>query len=95
MGGCGHRAVAVHQLKGDVMLSFINTDSIRIIRAEKCADEKFPDKLSYKIRITNTDGMSHDVKCFRDKQSAQNFLDEIAEEITNKDANHVVIINQL
>ena len=77
------------------MLGFIDADSIRVIRAEKHVDEKFPDKISYKIRITNTDGMSRDLKCFRDKHSAQIFLDEIAKEIANEGVNHIVIASEL
>lgn len=71
-------------------------NQITMIKLEKCTDERFPDRTSFKIRAYNSEGFQVDLKVgLHNRSVAQAYLNEIAEEITSEGADHIVIVSEL
>lgn len=68
-----------------------NLNSIKMINAMRFTDEW--NRPFYKVRAYVL--QEFDLNSFRNKQDAQNYLDQITEEIASKGADHIVIVSEL
>lgn len=74
-----------------MVIDSINSNNIQMIKAEKVTDEW--NRTFYKIRAHVVQTV--DLKSFRDKQAAQDYLDGIVKKIAVEDADHIVIVSEL
>lgn len=71
----------------NMTINSINLDNVRMIKGMTITDEF--DRTFYKIRAYTLQEL--DLKTFRNRQEAQDYLAKIAEEVTNKDADTVIV----
>ena len=74
-----------------MLINSINSDQIQSIKALKCIDDW--DRPYYRIRAHVIQTV--DLKNFRDKQAAQAYLDDIAAQVADAGADHIVITSEL
>ena len=68
----------------------ISLDQIRLVEAVKYSDNRFPDKVSYKIRIHSKDGYTADLRVFKDRNTALEYVNDIAVQLRNADSDTAI-----
>lgn len=74
-----------------MIIDSISSDHIQMIKGLKTVDEY--GRTFYKVRAYCLQEV--DLKTFRDREPAQDYLDKLAEEIAAEDVNHIVIASEL
>ena len=69
----------------------ISLEQIRLVEAVKYADNRFPDKVSYKIRIHSKDGCTADIKVLKDRSTALEYINDIAVQLREADSDIAVL----
>lgn len=70
-----------------MIINSMDPNSIQMIKAVKVIDEW--DRTFYKVRAKVVQTI--DLKSFRDKQAAQDYLDELAEAVKDAEADTVIV----
>ena len=74
-----------------MVINSIDSDNIQMVKALKCVDDWGQPYYRIRAHVIQT----VDLKSFRDKQSAQEYLDDIAAQVAAAGADHIVITSEL
>ena len=74
-----------------MIIDSVNTDAIQMIKASKITDGL--NRTFYKVSAQTIQTI--DLKSFRDKHAAQDYLRELADKVQVEGAEHIVVVSEL